>query len=141
MNRLLRYALLTLAVVSAAGCKAWTPLEPHDRSLLKSIELASDAVQLEVISVRFPYGQDEINGAMWNEIDEQQIAEDVRRRLGENGLRVGLVGRELPGPLAQMIASRRSGRGMWERQRHSLSGHRRSAGSRCNCIRAGTGKS
>jgi hypothetical protein len=93
-----------MMAIGCAGCSAWTPSEPHDQSLLKPVDLADDGVQLEVISFRLPFGAEEINGGMWDAIDEQQFPSEVRQHLTENGIRAGLVDRQLPSALARMAA-------------------------------------
>ena len=104
----MRYCLCWIVVLIAlaiSGCSTWKPSEPKENSLLKPVEMADDGVKIEIISMRFPFGAAEINGAMWNEIDEQQLSPEARSRLAENGIRAGVVGRQFPPARAQMIAA------------------------------------
>ncbi len=109
MDRNLRQAVLlaVLALAFAAGSPgcAWGPHNaPQGESLLKPVDLAEDGVQLEVISVHFSQHDDELNGSIWKEIDEQQLPLTVRRRLADNGFRVGMVSGQLPSALMRLLA-------------------------------------
>jgi hypothetical protein len=109
MDRFVRRATMLTAIALAAalevaGCH-WAPSSvPHGESLLKPVDLADDGVKLEIISVRCSPHDDELNGSMWNEIDEQQLALPVRRALAENGFRAGVVSGQLPPALAKVLA-------------------------------------
>ena len=98
-------AIIFAAALGLPGCR-WAPSSvPHGESLLKPVELADDGVQLEVISVRFSLHDDELNGSMWDQIDEQQLTLPVRRALAENGFRAGVVSGQLPTALAKVLAA------------------------------------
>jgi len=60
-------------------------------------------VTLEVLFARFPLGQADMNGTLWNDIDEQHLDTELRRRLMVNGLRAGLIGTNIPEPIARLI--------------------------------------
>ncbi|HTQ40569.1 MAG TPA: hypothetical protein VMJ32_16200 [Pirellulales bacterium] len=99
------WCLTLTAAAGISGCSWAPPAAPHGETLLKPVEMADDGVQLEIVSVRFPLHDDELNGSMWDQIDEQQIPLAVRRALGENGFRAGIVSGELPAPLAHILAT------------------------------------
>lgn len=103
----MRLLLLVISIAGVAGCRTWqTALpEPKGKSPLRPIELASDGMKLEVLFARLPYGDPEINGPMWDLIDEQQVPPEVRRALAESGIRVGIVSGELPPALLQIVAT------------------------------------
>jgi hypothetical protein len=73
------------------------------RSPLKSAQMSPDASVLEVFIVRLPMGQAELNGALWNEIDEQHFPAALRQRLGRNGIRAGVVAGQMPPRLSQLL--------------------------------------
>jgi hypothetical protein len=104
LNLVLRKLVWLMAAAVLSGCAPWQPIG-QSNLLLKPIELADDGIELELITVRFPLGDETLNGAIWNEIDEQQTPLAVRRALEENGIRTGIVGGQLPPALAQVIAA------------------------------------
>ena len=99
----MRFAIVCLAVAGLTGCGTWRQSAPIEHSLLRPAEAVSDGVQLEVISVRVPYGDESFNGELWSGIDEQQLAPNVRRELSKNGLRAGIVSGPMPSALAQLL--------------------------------------
>jgi len=101
----LRAITALCAIAALAGCSSWQQIAPKEQSLLKPIGAADDGVQLEIVSVRFPFGDDELNDSIWNDIDEQQLPLPVRQKLAEAGLRAGVVGGQLPAALARMMAA------------------------------------
>src|SRR5262249_39974452 len=101
-------AMTALFCVTAAlaGCSSWQQqTAPKEQSLLKPISAADDGVQLEIISIRFPFGDEELNDSIWNDIDEQQLPLSVRQKLAEAGLRAGVIGAQWPAALARMRAA------------------------------------
>ena len=58
--------------------------------------MSPDSVVLEMFFVRFPFGDPAVNEKLWEEIDEQQFAPDLRERLARNGFRVGLLSGQMP---------------------------------------------
>jgi len=102
---LLRALIALCVAVTLAGCSSWKQTAPKEQSLLKPISAADDGVQLEIVSVRFPFGDEELNDSIWNDIDEQQLPLPVRQKLAEAGLRAGVVGGQLPAALARMMAA------------------------------------
>jgi hypothetical protein len=96
-------------IVGLAGCHAWQLSAPEEsggsksQSLLKPVGIAEDGFSLEIITVRFPLGDAELNQAAWSQIDEQTIPVDVRRRLADNGLRAGTIAGQLPAEVARII--------------------------------------
>jgi hypothetical protein len=92
----LQIAVLLLAL---AGC---TPLH-QGKSPLLPVKMSSDSVVLDMFFVRFPFGDPSINEKLWEQIDEQQFAPDVRERLALNGFRVGIVGGQMPIELSKLM--------------------------------------
>ncbi|MDA0658361.1 MAG: hypothetical protein O3C60_05915 [Planctomycetota bacterium] len=58
-------------------------------------KLSADSVVLETVTFRLPLG-DIKSEDFWQQVDEQRIDTDTRRRLESNGFRIGIVGSQLP---------------------------------------------
>lgn len=89
-----------------SGCAPLLLTKPKTtagRSPLKPATATADAVTIEVLFARFPLGQADMNGTLWNDIDEQHLDTDLRRRLAANGIRAGLIGTNIPAPIARLI--------------------------------------
>ncbi len=65
--------------------------------------MSLDSVALEIVSVRIPPGEGEIAGQVWDEVDEQGLPPELRRRLAKNGFRAGLIGGQVPAVLAKLL--------------------------------------
>lgn len=100
-SRLFQIAIC-LALPWLASC---TPAFPPaaNNSPFKEARLPPGAVVLDIYSIRFPFGDEEVNGSLWREIDEQHLPPEVRRRLACNGFRVGLVGGQIPETLSRLM--------------------------------------
>ena len=66
-------------------------------------QMSSDSVVLEMFFVRFPFGNVTANDDLWAEVDEQQFPAELRRRLAQNGFRVGLVEGQMPCELSKLL--------------------------------------
>jgi hypothetical protein len=92
--------LLVPALLALGACT--TPAQKAD-SILKPSQMSPDSVALEIFFIRVPLGDAEVNGKLWNEIDEQPLAPDLRERLARNGFRAGLLGGQVPDELAKLL--------------------------------------
>ena len=93
--------LILLAAMIVLGC---APFQPKtDRSPLSAAQMAPNSVTLDVFFVRCPYGDVVANEQLWQEIDEQQIPREVRRRLTANGFRAGVISGQMPITLSQLL--------------------------------------
>jgi hypothetical protein len=99
-RRILALCLAVPLLAAACGCRG--PVL-RNRSPLGPVKMSADAVVLEVFFVRFPFGDDEANCALWEEVDEQHMEPVVRQRLAENGFRVGVAAGQLPIALARLM--------------------------------------
>ena len=88
------------------GCQRFKQNQPSGNNPLEPITMAPDSILLEVFSVRYPYHDAQVNGPLWDEIDEQHFPTDLRRRLSQNGFRVGIVGTHLPLALQRLLLPR-----------------------------------
>lgn len=77
---------------------------PEDpQSLLKSVETAPDSVALEIFQVRVPAIDEELDQQLWQSVDEQRVALEVRQELIRNGFRAGVLGGTIPDKLATYL--------------------------------------
>ena len=93
--------VVLLPALLLVGCIT-TPIQ-KGRSPLKPAQMSPDSVVLDIFFVRFPFDDPQINGQLWQEIDEQHFPSEIRRRLTANGFRVGLVGGQLPITLSELL--------------------------------------
>jgi hypothetical protein len=99
--------LVAFALVAApwlSGCEELI-YKPKGTSPLAPLELTNDGAELEVVFIRFPAGDAEMNGALWNDIDEQSLPAALRAELAANGLRAGVIGGETPPIVARRLAA------------------------------------
>jgi hypothetical protein len=84
------------------GCASWDP--PSAVSLeLPNPRMSPDSVVLEIAFLRVPVDSVDEFATLWNEVDEQQLSNEDRRRMGANGFRVGVIGTQLPDMLRQLL--------------------------------------
>jgi len=96
----LRTLLLLPVAALLVGC---TALEREQESILDPPRMSDDSVVLEMFFVRFPFGDAQINGQLWQEIDEQHFPVEMRSELWKNGLRVGLIDGQVPVALSELM--------------------------------------
>ena len=97
--------LATLLLGSLCGCHLFTTAGEgmSDKPILPPLPVAADGVIFEIYSARFPYGREEENARLWDEIDEQAIDRDVRRRLQKNGFRAGVVSGHISRQIEELL--------------------------------------
>lgn len=96
--RLLCWALccaLGCLIALAAGCSQWQK-QPDEPSQLPPARMSPDSVLLELAFVRLPVSDKAAHDQIWSEADELHFPPEVRRELAANGLRVGILGQQLP---------------------------------------------
>lgn len=86
-----------------AVCVSCTPWRPEGKSPLKPARMSPDAMVLDVFFVPVKFDDPEANVVLWQELDEQHFAPEVRRELGERGFRVGLTGGQIPVTLSKLL--------------------------------------
>ncbi|NQU20694.1 MAG: hypothetical protein HQ567_05375 [Candidatus Nealsonbacteria bacterium] len=92
--------MLLSALAAVAGCQR--PFMTSD-SPVKPAGMSPGSVALDVFFVRFPFGDREANETLWQEVDEQHFPAELRRKLAENGFRVGLIGGQPPMALSKLM--------------------------------------
>lgn len=60
---------------------------------------------LEIASIKTPWNWAPVNEDLWEHLDEQRIDADVRVRLADNGMRMGVVAGHNPSQLLELIDS------------------------------------
>lgn len=96
-----RISLLMVVGLALSGCKPFATTAT--KSPLQPARMSPDSVAMDIIFVRFPLGDAEINGKMWDEIDEQHFPAELRQRLAGSGFRIGLIGSQVPPSLAKLL--------------------------------------
>lgn len=106
-TRRLRFAHAWIAACACAwaGCQAafTSPPEAALDKLLRPVTTSPDSVSLEIYEARVPLDQDEQIESIWQNVDEQCLDANLRRRLLANGLRAGVVGGTLPDELSHLM--------------------------------------
>jgi hypothetical protein len=94
---------LLLAVVLLVLGSCATSKPKKGTSPLKPPGMSPDSCVLDIFILHVPFGEEEANVRLWDEIDEQRLPNDLRRQLTRNGFRAGLVGGQVPPELARML--------------------------------------
>ena len=86
------WALWVLGV--SAGCATWT----DEVRSLPVARMSPETVVLEICSVRpdLIAGAEELDVDIWREADEQYLPAELQRRLAVNGIRLGILGPQIP---------------------------------------------
>lgn len=98
----MRAAIVSILVLALAGCSL-VEQGSSGRSPLVNADPSPDSVSLEVFFARTPIANKETAERLWKQIDEQSLPAELRRKLGENGFRVGIVGAPLPSELTSLL--------------------------------------
>jgi hypothetical protein len=99
-----RQVVICLSLALASGCARWQKEPMGDPvQLLRPAAASPESVTLEIFFVRAPWADPQLNGPLWERIDEQHFPAELRRRLAGNGLRAGLIGGQVPAELAAFM--------------------------------------
>lgn len=93
-----RFLVAAALLAGAGGCATWNT-QPEEPSKLPPARMSPDSVIIELAFVRIPASDQAAHDAIWSEADEQYFDPELRRELAANGLRVGLLGQQLPDEL------------------------------------------
>lgn len=85
------------------GCVNWKDGGPVDELSLPTTRMSPDSVGFEITFVRVPLGSRQIGDTLWQSIDEQVLDVEQRRYVNQNGIRAGVVGRQLPPVLLELL--------------------------------------
>lgn len=101
VNRATLPALLAALLLCAAGCRE-LPEAPSALALARP-QMSPDSVVLEVFVIRTPLDDPQAGESLWQGIDEQIVDPQLRKRLTDNGLRIGKVSGHLPLELERLM--------------------------------------
>jgi hypothetical protein len=97
--------VVALSLTAWVGCQSAFVI-PQDAALdklLRPVTTSPNSVTMEIFEARIPLDQDEQVESVWQQVDEQCLDADLRRRLLANGLRAGVIGGPLPDELSNML--------------------------------------
>jgi hypothetical protein len=101
----LRAILIGLVALGGIGGCTW--IDRHaaadTKSPLGRMTPSPDSMAIEIFFARAAVGDVVLNGKLWNEVDEQRLPSELRRKLTENGFRAGVVGSHVPDDLARLL--------------------------------------
>jgi hypothetical protein len=97
--------LLILALLSSLSGCAWfaPPANNAMTSLLQPAQMTPGSAVLDVLSVRLPPGEPDLDRRIWEEVDEQHFPIEVRRQLEKSGFRAGVLAGQLPPVLSRLL--------------------------------------
>lgn len=95
-------AAVFLFALCQAGCRPIMP-DAKIQTPLKPVVLSQGSLVLDIFFIRFPFGEEKVNEDLWEEIDEQHFSVECRRRLSDNGFRMGRIGGRVPDELAKLL--------------------------------------
>jgi hypothetical protein len=91
-------------LLSTTGC-AWlfTPIQDEKGHILQPTLMDPGSVAIEVISLRLPAGDPQLVQKIWQEVDEQSLPVEVRRKLEKDGFRAGVLAGQIPPSLSKLL--------------------------------------
>jgi hypothetical protein len=93
------------ALALGAGCQVFDkPPQAALDQFLQPITTSPDSVTLEIFHARIPIDKEATADKIWDHIDEQRFAPELRRQLVANGLRAGIVGATPPEAISDLLA-------------------------------------
>lgn len=95
-----------LCLLLAVGC---APLVERRGARLARPCMSLDSVVLEIYSARFAFDDPKFNKKLWEGVDEQPFAVDLRRAMGEYGLRAGVLQGQIPAELQELLSGATDG--------------------------------
>ncbi len=102
--RLLGLAIMVLLAVVVGGCASWNRDSNDSNEVrLPPNPMMPRAVALEIAVAQIDQDQLETLDQLWNQLDHQAIELETRKRLDQNGLRVGVIPPKPPELLSQLL--------------------------------------
>ena len=102
MSRRVYFLILTL-LVCVSGCAEWEAPEMPARSIFPESRIAPDAVGMEVALAQLDARQEDDFEVFWNQLDQQALPLELRKRLDQNGLRAAVMASAPPSILHELI--------------------------------------
>jgi hypothetical protein len=88
-------------MLAMTGCT--TTALHKGKSPLMPAQMSPDSVVLDMFSILVPFGDPAANDKLWEAVDEQRFAPELRERLARNGFRAGLLSGQIPAELAKIM--------------------------------------
>lgn len=98
--------LLTICLLLTSGC---APMTERHTSRLARARMSPSSIVLEIYSARFPFNDPKYNAKLWEQVDEQPFAADLRRNMVEYGLRAGILQGQIPAELEELLSGASDG--------------------------------
>lgn len=98
------WAAVTASVVGCGTLSEPVSVEKAGGSGILKTNIPPDAVTFDILIVRVPHQERALLDELWSDVDEQELAPDVRRQLYENGFRAGILGASIPESLSKLMA-------------------------------------
>jgi hypothetical protein len=99
------FVLLYLAL-SMCGCARWRHPEKPTEFRFPQGRMAKDAVAIEIGIVQLDISQVETFEEFWKTLDQQAVDLPFRKRLDQNGIRVGIMASHAPATLNELLEPR-----------------------------------
>ena len=103
MSIRLSVSVLFTTLLLALGCKSWDQSANNSTLKLPTPRLAMDSIGVDLTFVRVPPNEQDLEQTIWAEADEQCIPPELRAHLNANGIRCGVIGRQLPTALVRLL--------------------------------------
>lgn len=104
-----RFALTTLAGANLVGCAPFKTPEDLPSQLLPKPRLSPDSVILEIGYASLPLTEKAGYDEVWNLADEQSLSLELRQELARNGLRCGILGKQIPERIRLLMDNQQKG--------------------------------
>lgn len=104
-----RLALATLGCTSLVGCAPFKTPDDLPSQILPKPRLSPDSVILEIGYASLPLTEKAGYDEVWHLADEQSLALELRQELARNGLRCGILGKQIPERIRLVMDSQQKG--------------------------------
>jgi hypothetical protein len=85
-----------------AGCSTWKQ-NPNTEPILPAMTASPESLSLEIGYVHLSAEEIVTESQIWEAINEQALAHATRHKLNSNGVRVGVVGSQMPPKLKELL--------------------------------------
>lgn len=104
-----RLAVATVACAGIAGCAPFKTPDDLPSQILPKPRLSPDSVILEIGYAQLPLTEKAAYDEVWNLADEQSLSLELRQELTRNGLRCGILGKEIPERIRLLMDNQEKG--------------------------------